>query len=382
MEFPPEAYLVVPDPDKPSTWKLRIWETPESKVTVAQLGRAAAALGPGFRGNRVDLPEDERREAARKLIRLYRKMDVEDADIPEYLWEIAGMRQPRFSDEYVEREAMLFEAGDYPDKGVSVSEQHLEKLAQAPVDDVPILVEHADSVIKLGKVKEIFRRGKQLWGKLQLLPEANALIEKLGVRGVSIRVPRSFDRLIEVSVTGSPRVPNARIFSDDTISFALGEQPQPSQEVHNMEEIEKVKQELQQQFALQLDELKKLYEQERKQREQLEFQLAFTRAAQRVDEHIQAGRMPPIFREIVIAALLGQNTVTFARDGKQEEMALGEALLSAFATLPPLTGSLPKSNGDGDLVAALKEIGFDEATAKFAAELKQKEQKEGVKWPH
>ena len=49
-QYPSSAYLVVPDADQPSGWKLRVWETPDSKVTTAQLGRAAAALGSGFRG--------------------------------------------------------------------------------------------------------------------------------------------------------------------------------------------------------------------------------------------------------------------------------------------------------------------------------------------
>lgn len=372
MEFPPEAYLVVPDPDKPSTWKLRIWETPESKVTVAQLGRAAAALGPGFRGNRVELPEEERRRAARELIRLYRKMDVDDADIPEYLWEIAGMRAPKFSDEYVEREAMLFEAGDYPDKGLSVTEQDIERLASTQ-DEVPIYVEHAESPIKLGKVAQLYRKGKQLWGKLRLLPEANALIEKLGVKGLSVRVPRTLDRLIEVSVTGSPRVKGAQVFAEETVLFVMGEQPTNDyhKEVSSMQEqVEAIKQELQQQFSAQIEELRKLYEEERQRREQVEFQLRFTQAAKRVDDLVQAGKMPPAFREPMIACLLGKDEVEFS-DGQKKPV--GEALLEAFSSLPSIHGALPKTDGNGDLVKSLLEIGFDEETAKFAAQLQTKQ---------
>lgn len=91
--FSSSAYLVVPDADKPSTWKLRIEETP-GKVTVAQLGRAAAALGPGFRGKKVQLSAEDRKAAAKKLIGKYRGKDVADSDIPKYLWGIAGMEAP------------------------------------------------------------------------------------------------------------------------------------------------------------------------------------------------------------------------------------------------------------------------------------------------
>ena len=82
-EYNSSAYLVVPDPDKPSTWKLRIQETP-GKVTVAQLGRAAAALSSGgFRGNPVQLSGGERKKAKAKLRGLYTSHGVAEADIPD-----------------------------------------------------------------------------------------------------------------------------------------------------------------------------------------------------------------------------------------------------------------------------------------------------------
>lgn len=89
------AYLVVPDPEQPSTWKLRVQEEP-GKVTVAQLGRAAAALGPGFRGNKVSLSQDERAAALRKLRGLYKSHDVSPDDMPSVLQQavhtVAGKR--------------------------------------------------------------------------------------------------------------------------------------------------------------------------------------------------------------------------------------------------------------------------------------------------
>lgn len=56
VEFPSEAYAYVPDPESPSTWKLRLWESPAEKVTARQVGMAVAALGPGFRGQKVQIP--------------------------------------------------------------------------------------------------------------------------------------------------------------------------------------------------------------------------------------------------------------------------------------------------------------------------------------
>lgn len=82
-EYPASAFVVVPDEEKPSSWKLRIWETPKKQVTVLQLGRAAAALSPsGFRGNRVELSGSERKKAKAKLRQLYESQSIAPADLP------------------------------------------------------------------------------------------------------------------------------------------------------------------------------------------------------------------------------------------------------------------------------------------------------------
>jgi len=94
QEFGPGAYLYVPDKESPSTWKLRIEETP-GEVTVAQLGRAAAALTKGFRGQKVEMPDEDKTAAGKALIGKYRAEDVSDEDIPEDLWAVADMKLPK-----------------------------------------------------------------------------------------------------------------------------------------------------------------------------------------------------------------------------------------------------------------------------------------------
>jgi len=94
VRFPREAYLYAPADATPSEWKLRVWETPELKVTRAQLGRAAAALSPGgFRGQQVVLPPDALAACKRKLVALYRKLGVDDTEIPAYLLEAADVAE-------------------------------------------------------------------------------------------------------------------------------------------------------------------------------------------------------------------------------------------------------------------------------------------------
>jgi hypothetical protein len=56
-QFPAAAFAYTPDTEKPSTWKLRLWETNADHETARQVGAALAALGPtGFRGNKVQIP--------------------------------------------------------------------------------------------------------------------------------------------------------------------------------------------------------------------------------------------------------------------------------------------------------------------------------------
>lgn len=88
VKYPAEAFAYVPDPEKPSEWKLRLWEDPEKKVTRAQLGRAAAALSPGgFRGQKVEIPSADLPAVKRKIRAEYRKLDVADEDIPKWVKE-------------------------------------------------------------------------------------------------------------------------------------------------------------------------------------------------------------------------------------------------------------------------------------------------------
>jgi len=88
IEFPAEAYAYVPDSEKSTTWKLRLWEDSEKKVTKAQLGRATAALSPGgFRGQKVAIPAADLSAVKRKIRAAYRKLGVEDDDIPRWVKE-------------------------------------------------------------------------------------------------------------------------------------------------------------------------------------------------------------------------------------------------------------------------------------------------------
>lgn len=86
--YPREAF-VVNKGDNVGDWKLRIWDDSD-QITKAQLGAAAAALSPGgFRGQRVQLTDEEEAAAKRHIRTEYGKLGVEDDDIPDSVKELA-----------------------------------------------------------------------------------------------------------------------------------------------------------------------------------------------------------------------------------------------------------------------------------------------------
>lgn len=87
--FPAEAYAYVPDPSNPRTWKVRLWEDLDLRVTKVQLGRAAAAVSPsGFRGRPLAIPPDDMPGVRTKIRECYRLLNIPLEDTPTYLLDI------------------------------------------------------------------------------------------------------------------------------------------------------------------------------------------------------------------------------------------------------------------------------------------------------
>jgi cation transport regulator len=90
QKFGKAAYLIIGDPKSPSTWKVRVEETP-GHITVPQLGRAYAALTKGFRGNTVQAGSDAKTAALAKLKGLNKTHggewpgEQDQGDIPDWL---------------------------------------------------------------------------------------------------------------------------------------------------------------------------------------------------------------------------------------------------------------------------------------------------------
>lgn len=84
--FPASDYAYVPDPDMPSTWKLRLTSSPGGDPDPHIVGAAIAALGKGFRGNKVQIPADKLEAVKDKVKAAWKKANSnkDEDEIPSF----------------------------------------------------------------------------------------------------------------------------------------------------------------------------------------------------------------------------------------------------------------------------------------------------------
>jgi hypothetical protein len=116
--------------------------------------------------------------------------------------------------EMIEREAKLFEAGSYPDRGVEITEGDLDVIA-ANTADAPVRIEHTDTPFDgaLGVLKAVYRRGKELFGRLCFTAAAWELIKSANAKRLSVAIRKDKSAIAEVSLVREPRVADAEVFS-------------------------------------------------------------------------------------------------------------------------------------------------------------------------
>lgn len=108
--------------------------------------------------------------------------------------------------------ALLLKTGEYSDLGVSIGVDTLETLVRNFLP-VPVLLEHVETPFRLGEVLRVWREGDTLYGELSLYDEAQALLERWGLKSLSVGLTSGLTRLLEVSVTARPRVREARLLN-------------------------------------------------------------------------------------------------------------------------------------------------------------------------
>ena len=115
-----------------------------------------------------------------------------------------------------EREAVLLECCDLPDKGLTLSEGDLDGIVSRFTEPVPLKLEHIDTPLgDLGTVRRIWRDGKRLLGKIALPADMAGLVRARGCKGLSCGLSRAPLALAELSLVLKPRVAAAVLLSDD-----------------------------------------------------------------------------------------------------------------------------------------------------------------------
>ncbi|MBC8064507.1 MAG: hypothetical protein H7Y17_06740 [Chlorobia bacterium] len=161
----------------------------------------AAEMGPGYRGRKREASQAEREN----LASVFR----EQGESPPPYFDIDS--------QWIERRAKLFESGDYPDKGVTITQRDLERMAANFDLPVPVWIEHAESPLELGYLTEVAVEDGELFGLLALTQEANALIERSGAKSLSIGLSADLAQIREVSLVRFPRVASAQLFNDSIL---------------------------------------------------------------------------------------------------------------------------------------------------------------------
>lgn len=115
----------------------------------------------------------------------------------------------------IEREAKLFEAGSYPDRGIEVSEEDLDRII-ANTSEAPVRIEHSATPFDgaLGVLKSVYRKGKELFGRLCFTEAAWELIKAANAKRLSVAILRDKSGIAEVSLVREPRVADAAVFSE------------------------------------------------------------------------------------------------------------------------------------------------------------------------
>jgi hypothetical protein len=227
---------------------------------------------------------------------------------------------------WIERRAKLFETGDYPDKGVQVTLDDLTHLAATFAQPVPLLIEHSESPLELGFLKEVEVSGNELLGVIQLTEEANRLVEQSRAKALSLGLSADLKEIREVSLVRNPRVPDAQLFFDEVVFVSeLGvEAPPPGGKPTTA------------------DYWRKRYLNLRRQ----------TRASE-VDEqmkkYVRSGKLVPAQVPFARAMMLADDTVEF-NGASRPLRTLLTALLDRAAASPSFSEIVPDSSAEQALL--------------------------------
>lgn len=145
---------------------------------------------------------------------------------------IATATQFNFSDEVEEDDCIvksgkLFEAGDYPDKGVKFTDKDLDNMVDG-FKPVPNDLEHKKSILdgKLGQVRKIWKKDQSVYGEVEVPKWLNKVIGNKPLK-VSLAFNRD-KQIVGNALVLNPRIKEAAVFAEFNKHYANeneGEKP-------------------------------------------------------------------------------------------------------------------------------------------------------------
>ena len=247
IEYPAEAFAYVPDPEMPSTWKLRLWESPDDKITARQVGMAVAALGAGFRGNKVEIPSGDLAGVKAKVRSAWSKAnpDRTESDMPPVLKsteevpmentdEFEKAQKPSYDDLAAMLEkanARIAEMESNMNKGADE-----EDVIKSAPEDVRKAFESmqkavADAIAKAEAAEEVLRKERSERADADAVVKARTAFANLGLDaekvGPALRRLADADADLAKSVEDVLTAANAKVESADIFS-EIGKSAAPS----------------------------------------------------------------------------------------------------------------------------------------------------------
>jgi hypothetical protein len=243
-----EMYAVVKAPINADLTQADCWaphhEIQGDTLVLNKNGLVAAVAALAGARSEPNLTAEQKRKAARHLLRHYRALDME---APESLLRMAGEKMSnseevtclnerlyyigKFTetvtneqDEDMLKMAELFSVGVH--RGVEYTEQDLEELANNfdPSEEVPIQIDHSESAKDtVGYLESVEVKDGKLLGVLRIIDDfakeriRKNLMKKLSISFYLKHTEEGFKpyKLREVSLVAFPQVKTARLFSEN-----------------------------------------------------------------------------------------------------------------------------------------------------------------------
>jgi hypothetical protein len=140
----------------------------------------------------------------------------------------------------VYRTGKIFEAGEYPDKGFSLTEDEMDAAIQK-FEEAPLDIEHMPTVLdgQLGKLTKVFRGEKagDLMGTVAMPRWLDEALQKTG-RKVSTTWSKLTKEIKGLALVLNPRVPDAALMSDVMSAFTASHTEEGSGKPITIAELE------------------------------------------------------------------------------------------------------------------------------------------------